>query len=306
MADTAKPLFKKRKQKGNGVRKSQATEEVDNDVDDDAEQIRLISELREEQKERQRKAGVDSTKLLAASQEAINRKEQEAANALKNVQEELAGPNLKAIMTNQFTEQVGLTQSDDKVHLKRMEAYIDEKMGISSQNQGSQDNKDVKVMSEEDKLFLINDPNQTTKVDEGSTGIAAPLFMNTGLAEVTLPISFKLKNIQRTEEAKAELGYQRSQKKQRSLIEDPNDEDINTLDPQPTTKSGRYGGAAAITGGSFNSNFNTHRREYAASMKNDKRFQQQSTGGDQRGEIGGRSATSDDRCFDQYRKHSRR
>lgn len=42
------------------------------------------------------------------------------------------------------------------------------------------------------------------------------------------------------------------------------------MDAQPTG-SGRYGGAAAATGGSFNSNFNTHRREYAAILKNEKR-----------------------------------
>jgi hypothetical protein len=41
--------------------------------------------------------------------------------------------------------------------------------------------------------------------------------MNTGLAEVTLPITFKLKNIQRTEEAKAELGYKRSNNSNKSL-----------------------------------------------------------------------------------------
>jgi len=31
--------------------------------------------------------------------------------------------------------------------------------------------------------------------------------------------------------------------------------------------SGRYGGSAAMSGGSFNSNFNTHRREWAVMMK---------------------------------------
>jgi hypothetical protein len=47
--------------------------------------------------------------------------------------------------------------------------------------------------------------------------------------------------------------------------------DQSNLEDLQLTKSGRYGGAAAITGGSFNSNFNTHRREHAASLKGEKR-----------------------------------
>ena len=38
---------------------------------------------------------------------------------------------------------------------------------------------------------------------------AAPLFMNTGLAEIALPIDFRLKNIQRTEEARSEIKHKR-------------------------------------------------------------------------------------------------
>ena len=34
------------------------------------------------------------------------------------------------------------------------------------------------------------------------------------------------------------------------------------------TGSGRYGGAAAMSGGSFNSNFNQHRREWSVTMRN--------------------------------------
>lgn len=40
------------------------------------------------------------------------------------------------------------------------------------------------------------------------------------------------------------------------------------------TASGRYGGSAALSGGSFNSNFNTHRREYAVAMRNTERGQE--------------------------------
>lgn len=70
-----KTMFKKRQQKGAGLRKSR---EVDlkgtggEDEDDlDLEQIRLINELRGEQKDRHRTTGINSNKLMSASGKLI-------------------------------------------------------------------------------------------------------------------------------------------------------------------------------------------------------------------------------------------
>ena len=42
-----------------------------------------------------------------------------------------------------------------------------------------------------------------------ASGNAAPMFMGTGIAEVALPVEFKLRNIQKTEEAKLQLESKR-------------------------------------------------------------------------------------------------
>jgi hypothetical protein len=103
--------------------------------------------------------------LLLITEEALKKKERELELERQGIQQQVAGSSLKTIMTNQFTEQVGLAQSDDKVHLKRMEAYIDEKMGVAVQNE-----KPQKVVTEEDKLFEIAQVARNPNVDEGSTG----------------------------------------------------------------------------------------------------------------------------------------
>lgn len=96
--------------------------------------------------------------------EAANKKEKELEQEKLGVQEQ-TNSNLKTIMTNQFTEQVGSAQADDQVHQKRMEAYIDEKMGVSHEEIV------VKVVTEEDKLFEIAQvARDAGDKDEGSTG----------------------------------------------------------------------------------------------------------------------------------------
>ena len=98
--------------------------------------------------------------------------------------------------------------------------------------------------------------------------------------------------------------------------------------------SGRYGGAAAMSGGSFNSNFNQHKREWSISMrkndgtgskvqagKTDETSNQRAgdyTGGSSRagkgtGSYGGKGEpprgnqlSTDDRVFEQFKKRVRR
>lgn len=59
-------MFKKRQQKG-GLRKSREVDSNEAEDEDELEQIRLINELREDQKDRQRTTGINSNKLMSAS-----------------------------------------------------------------------------------------------------------------------------------------------------------------------------------------------------------------------------------------------
>lgn len=329
------------KRKPKSLRRHRASD-VDEKAEEETEQLELLRELREEQKDRRRSSGLESKKLMNASEKAIQEKQRKLEEDLRGIQEQAAGPDLKALMTSQFTEQTLASQADDKVHEKRMEAFIDEKMGVVQEEEVK-----VKVLSEEDKLYVVKDAGSAViDQSEGSTGNAAPLFMNTGLAEVSLPIDFRLKNIKRTEEAQAVLQAKRDGIYRRR--EGTSRGGGVRADSGPSS-SGRYGGTAALAGGSFNSNFNTHRREWAVMMKAKDRegggtegkgghnsselfdgtcntcgksghrsrdCPSGSRGGGQHinsrshqsgGQPIGRSAmSSDDRCFEQYKKRARR
>lgn len=332
----------KAKRKPAGLRRNRVVVDADAKADEESEQLELLRELREEQKDRRRSSGLDSGKLMSASEKAIKEKQRKLEEDLRGIQEQDSGPDLKALMTSQFTEQTSASQADDKVHEKRMEAFIDEKMGVVKEEEGK-----IKVLSEEDKLYIVKEAALTSiEQSEGSVGNAAPLFMNTGLAEVSLPIDFRLKNIKRTEDAQASLRAKQDGIYRRREI---NGRQGGVKVDSGLSSSGRYGGTAALTGGSFNSNFNTHRREWAVMIKAKER-----EGGGEEGkggystssepfdgtcntcgktghrsrdcpsvirsvgrinapghEVGaqysGRSAmSSDDRCFEQYKKRARR
>merc|ERR1711988_1736888 len=103
---------------------------------------------------------------------------------------------------------------------------------------------------------------------------------------VALPTEFRVKNIQQTKEAKAQLearregGFHRRYRAFDKLegvsrgpgragdFERKGGSGKSVVTGANATGSGRYGGAAAMSGGSFNSNFNQHRREWSVTMRN--------------------------------------
>lgn len=140
----------------------------------------------------------------------MKEKERKLQEEATGQQQETAGSDLKALMTNQFTEQVGLMHADDQVHEKRMQEFINEKMGVIQGGTRDDDPLELFGKKGEDQLYLIADThNVDVKRDDGTTGNAAPLFMNTGLAEVALPVDFRLRNIERTADATAEIQAKR-------------------------------------------------------------------------------------------------
>ena len=68
------------------------------------------------------------------------------------LQKQEDGPDPKALITSQFTEQVGLAQADSQVHEKRMEEFINEKMGVNKEAAEA-----PKIRTDEDKLYDIAD-----------------------------------------------------------------------------------------------------------------------------------------------------
>mmetsp|Transcript_63583 Transcript_63583/g.124826 ORF Transcript_63583/g.124826 Transcript_63583/m.124826 type:complete len:361 (-) Transcript_63583:182-1264(-) len=269
-------MFRKREIKRDSIRKirtvaEEEEEEEDLNATEEVEQLELLREMRSEQKDRRRDAGIDTSKLMNASERAVKEKERAVEEEALGQQQQDSGPNLKALMSNQFTEQVGLMQADDKVHEKRMEDFIDEQMGVVKDQDPACEKPSVsRAKTEEDQLYVIKDVAKIEDVaNEGITGNAAPLFMNTGLAEVALPVDFRLRNIERTADAKAAIQAKRDVVFQRRDHREGKHNDASrSVDIDIAATSGRYGGSSALGGGSFNSNFNTHRREWAVMMKN--------------------------------------
>jgi hypothetical protein len=76
---------------------------------------------------------------------------------------------------------------DDRVHEKRMEEYVNQKMGTVADAAEEPPTPRSRIA----ELYQIPEllDVQTTRTDneEGTTGNAAPLLMNTGIAEVSLP-----------------------------------------------------------------------------------------------------------------------
>jgi hypothetical protein len=158
-------MFKKRNTPKGALRKSRAIE--DDDAENESEQIELIREIREEQKDRRRAPGLEARKLISASEKATQEKERKLAEEATGIRKEAAGPDLKALISNQFTEQVGGAQNEDEVHEKRLEAFIDEQMGVTKESE-----EEVKQISEEDKLYQIADvvKGDSDQTSEGITG----------------------------------------------------------------------------------------------------------------------------------------
>jgi len=79
--------------------------------------------------------------------------------------------------------------------------------------------------------------------DEGGVGEGAPIAFSTGIAEVTLPMEFKLQNIEATERA-------RQQREEQHLL-----------------RQQQGGGKEEDIIGNVTYNYNAHRKEYAISMR---------------------------------------
>jgi len=303
-------MFKKRQmKKSGGLRRKRTIDAAEEQEEDNEDQLQLIRELREEQKERKKIAGISTDKLLvsdAAKAAKAARKEEEEKQSAAEVD---GGADLKNLITNQFTEQVGSHTIDDHVHEKRMEEFINERLG--KKPAGDEDEKAAEAVPqskrEEDALYQIPElaPEAVGGASvEGGTGHAAPLFMNTGIAEVNLPMRFRLKNIEDTDKLRAKMDGER-----------------------PTRRPQESG--SGLPTGSFNSNYNHHRREHAMMMKGKGPLHERQRGSGMGGEGGGRGGgrggghhgrggggggrggggqvreASDDMVYERYKKRAR-
>jgi len=225
MEESQQVLFKKRAgKKVNNVRRKDATKAIDegdeggsdiNEVDNS-----MLEEIKFQQIMRTRKGGSSIEALGLAN---AHRKVSAAEKGKTEKEEETK--TIESVMGTQYTVQVENGIEKMIPHKKLMDQYIEEQLGISKA-----DVQQAKPNSDDDNLYIIpsnikgvaSDPDMSIRDSNGSSSQSAKVVDNTGsfgdesngvkekwstgLAEVALPISFKMKNIEATEQAAAEVG----------------------------------------------------------------------------------------------------
>ncbi|XP_010474646.1 PREDICTED: uncharacterized protein C9orf78 homolog [Camelina sativa] len=181
-------------------RKRSFEEEEDNDVNkaanlDEEEKRRLaLEEVKFLQKQRERKLGIPALSSTAAQYSSIGK--------VKPVEKpEAEGEKEELVLQDTFAQETAVLIEDPNM-VKYIEQELAKKRGknIDDAEEGENELKRV-----EDELYKIPDHLKVKKrsSEESSTQ------WTTGIAEVQLPIEYKLKNIEETEAAKKLLQEKR-------------------------------------------------------------------------------------------------
>eukprot|EP01041_Mallomonas_annulata_P009261 gene9261-19222_t len=203
MSSSESFVFKKRSVKGNNRRKVDSPVDNIENIDDDVDSLKLIQDLKAEQSFRKRQRNVD----------ADDGKKTELKNKSIKIDNTIGNS-----MGTQFAVQSQGKYEGPAAHETIMNQYVEEKLNDLL---GTVKEIEVKPLTEEEKLYRIPDE---IKALEGKSKSALPGYSSkeqdgtmttwsTGLAEVQLPIDFKLKNIQDTEAARKRQEDERSKKK---------------------------------------------------------------------------------------------
>lgn len=174
-------MFKKRTIKGN-IRKHEKDDEED-------VSLKAIKDLKEEQLLRKTFQKTETTAIIP----------NETSKKIKK--DGISQRSIESMIVNQFASNSGNTVTIHSAHEAIMEKYIDEKIGklINERQNDVANELNCDIVS--DNLQTMSD--QTLPVisseEVGSLGVG------TGIAEVVLPIAFRLKNIETTELARKKL-----------------------------------------------------------------------------------------------------
>lgn len=245
-----------------------------------------VAELRAdlEKRERGKRAGLDAEALArgdALTAAMAAQVEAEAAEASSGQpasewDKADAKKKLDQLLDGSFTAQAA--QAAANAANPAMEAYIAERMGPARPPPeaivaGAPEGAAPARAGGDEEAALYRVPDEIARITETSAaagdaaeeddvGEGGALLHGSGLAEVALPVDFKLANIEETERARRAFLEQR----QREYAERRNG-----------------GAAAALAPGSFSANFKHHQREWAVNLKS----QAHKRRGDDRGDAGG-------------------
>lgn len=200
---------KQEKPRRKNYRKRTPTEQYDqspqsqpnNDSDDESERRLALEEIKLLQKQRERKSGIPATLTLQQSQPGIS-----SGLAAKAVDKNDTGGGDGAdkddlVLQDTFAQETAVLDEDPNM-VKYIEQELAKKRG---RNIDEEDQVENELKRAEDELYTIPDHLKVKKrnSEESSTQ------WTTGIAEIQLPIEYKLKNIEETEAAKKLLQEKR-------------------------------------------------------------------------------------------------
>ncbi|KDO86727.1 hypothetical protein CISIN_1g023468mg [Citrus sinensis] len=187
---------KKEKKKNFRKRSYEEEEETTNKLSDDEEERRLaLEEIKFLQKQRERKSGIPAIPSALQSAAAAG------GGGLTKVSEKNEGDGEKdeLVLQDTFAQETAVMVEDPNM-LKYVEQELAKKRG---KNIDVNDRVENDLKHAEDELYKIPEHLKKRNSEESSTQ------WTTGIAEVQLPIEYKLKNIEETEAAKKLLQEKR-------------------------------------------------------------------------------------------------
>ncbi|CAL5208754.1 unnamed protein product [Lathyrus oleraceus] len=199
---------KQEKPRRKNYRKRNPTEENDqlpqsqsnNDSDDEHERRLALEEIKLLQKQRERKSGIPANLTLQQSNPGIS-----GGLASKTVEKNDGGGDGgdkdDLVLQDTFAQETAVMDEDPNM-VKYIEQELAKKRG---RNIDEEDQVENELKRAEDELYTIPDHLKVKKrnSEESSTQ------WTTGIAEIQLPIEYKLKNIEETEAAKKLLQEKR-------------------------------------------------------------------------------------------------
>ncbi|WJX19718.1 Protein COP1 SUPPRESSOR 2 [Trifolium repens] len=176
----------------------QSQQNNNNDSDDEQERRLALEEIKLLQKQRERKSGIPATLTLQQSQSGFS-----SGLAAKTVDKNDGdgGDKDDLVLQDTFAQETAVMDEDPNM-VKYIEQELAKKRG---RNIDAEDQVENELKRSEDELYTIPDHLKVKKrnSEESSTQ------WTTGIAEIQLPIEYKLKNIEETEAAKKLLQEKR-------------------------------------------------------------------------------------------------
>lgn len=186
-------MFKKR-----SLSKKRRQRSISSDEEEDATKFSKLAEIRADQRDRRRGAGITAADLAKGGHESISNAGKDADTNEEDAK--LRVKNFKA------TDRIG--GGEQIAHEELMHKYIDERLGLRKQSSDLSEGKgESSAVSEKDKLYEIpgylKAPSSVPEVggteEDGMGAQGSAIAWNSGIAEVELPAVERLRNIQETE-----------------------------------------------------------------------------------------------------------